>query len=479
MDPAALDEVRDLAAREFGLRFGEEKRDFLADILRQRMEALGSSSFPDYARRMGSPDELRELARLLTVPETFFFRGADQLRALRELVLPERIRARAATRELRLLSAGCAMGEEPYTLAMILRDAFPELRDWRIEVRGMDLNPHLLETAARARYSSWSLRETSSEQRERCFRREGQDYVPLDDYRELVSFRECNLSKPPPDALPFGAFDVVLCRNVIMYFTPEVMKSVVDRLSQALVPGGYLFLGYAETLRGLSQDFSLCHTHETFYYQKRASLPSFTAPPLPAPPPPAEPSTAWVDAIRDSSSRVESLARDVAPTPPAGNGMAKALDLLRRERFQEALDVVGSPEDLDARLLRAVLLSHRGRTEEAEAACAEILRADDLNAGAHHLIALCRERAGDIENAIEQNRLAQYLDAGFAMPALHVGRLARRKRDLPLARRQLAQALTLLEREDASRILLFGGGFEREALIRLCRSELDACGERP
>jgi chemotaxis protein methyltransferase CheR len=104
---------------------------------------------------------------------------------------------------------------------------------------------------------------------------------------------------------------------------------------------------------------------------------------------------------------------------------------------------------------------------------------DDLNAGAHHLIALCREHAGDLEGALEQDRAAEYLDPDFAMPRLHVGRMARRKNDLALARRELAQALVLLEREDAKRVLLFGGGFERAALIRLCRAELDACGGRP
>ncbi|HEX7896837.1 MAG TPA: CheR family methyltransferase, partial [Planctomycetota bacterium] len=233
IDAAAVQDLRDLAAREFGLRFGEEKHDFLADVLRQRLEALGIASASAYAGRAGTPEELRELARLLTVPETFFFRGADQLRALQEHVLPERIRARAGTRELRLLSAGCAMGEEPYTLAMLLRDGFPELRDWKLSVQGMDLNPHLLKIAARARYSAWSLRETSPERRERCFRREGNEFVPLDPYRSLVTFRDVNLSKPAPDALPFGAFDVVFCRNVIMYFTPEVMKDVVERFRLA------------------------------------------------------------------------------------------------------------------------------------------------------------------------------------------------------------------------------------------------------
>ncbi len=132
--------------------------------------------------------------------------------------------------------------------------------------------------------------------------------------------------------------------------------------------------------------------------------------------------------------------------------------------------------DPDAQLLRAVLLTSCGQLEEAERVCAHLLRLDELNAGAHYLAALCREHAGDRVGAREHDEAAAYIDPGFAMPRLHMGLLAKRAGDLESARRELGQAEILLQREDPSRILLFGGGFRREGLIQLCRAELRACG---
>jgi chemotaxis protein methyltransferase CheR len=123
-----------------------------------------------------------------------------------------------------------------------------------------------------------------------------------------------------------------------------------------------------------------------------------------------------------------------------------------------------------------VLLTNSGHLPEAERVCAQMLSADELHAGAHYLMALCRESAGDTGAAIEHGQAAAYLDATFAMPHLHLGLLARRAGDLPLARSELSRALGLLAREEAARILLFGGGFGREALAALCRSELRASG---
>jgi chemotaxis protein methyltransferase CheR len=128
--------------------------------------------------------------------------------------------------------------------------------------------------------------------------------------------------------------------------------------------------------------------------------------------------------------------------------------------------------DPAALLLRAALLTHQGELEEAEQTCRELLRCDDLNAGAHYLLALCSERRGQLPAAVEHDLTAAYLDTDFAMPHLHLGLMARRRLDTDTARRELAEALALLEREDASRLLLFGGGFTRSTLLSLCRSEL-------
>ena len=160
--------------------------------------------------------------------------------------------------------------------------------------------------------------------------------------------------------------------------------------------------------------------------------------------------------------------------------VSAALDLLQKERFAEALGALPAARDgqidADAQLLRAVLLANSGDLAQAESACLRLLKDDELNAGAHYVMALCRAHHGDRQAAMEHDRTAVYLDPTFAMPHLHLGLLAKRGGELDLARQELSQSLLLLPREDSSRILLFGGGFSREALVKLAHSELRACG---
>ncbi len=155
------------------------------------------------------------------------------------------------------------------------------------------------------------------------------------------------------------------------------------------------------------------------------------------------------------------------------------MESLAHERYAEALGLLhalpsDTAADLDSLLLRAALLTHSGRLDDAERTCAELLGLDELNAGAHYLLALCREGRGDRAAAIDHDQVAVYLDPAFAMPRLHMGLLARRSGQADLARRELGLALPLLQREDTSRLLLFGGGFNRDTLTALCRAELGA-----
>jgi len=254
----------------------------------------------------------------------------------------------------------------------------------------------------------------------------------------------------------------------------------------------------AETLRGLSDDFHLRHTHGTFYYQLREGGAHL----IPRPPREvpewvaagarvAVPtfSDAWADVIREASERVAAL----VPSPkaakppdaaPPRRDLAQALELLRTDRFGEALALVQelppvAARDPDVLLLEAMLLSHSRQLAAAEDTCRRLLGIEELNAGAHYILALCRESAGDCDGATEHDRLAVYLDPAFAMPRLHLGLLARRAGDHDTARRELAQALVLLKCEDGSRLLLFGGGFNRDALIALCGSALRDCRGDP
>ena len=513
-----IERFRTSITRHFGLQYEDAKLDYLADVMRQRMQSVGRARFDSCSAYLGHLDaslngsaEWRALAEQLTVNETFFFRNSDNFLALAEIVLPERIRAKTPTKQLRILSAGCSSGDEPYSLAIMVREALPDLDTWDVKIIGLDINPAILLKATQARYSEWSLRSTSEDRRRRYFRAEGTDFVLAPEIQNMVTLEERNLVDDDPLFWKSLACDLVFCRNVLMYFTPETARGVVRRIRQALLPGGFLFLGHAETLRGITPEFHLCHTHDTFYYQQRdacdaAAKATWATQPgesakywLPAV---VESTANWVDVISHAATRIAALTdartRSKDPnspqltltllqtqtteiTPARAWDLSLVLEAVRQERFSDALQLIGSlpadsHEDPDALLLRAVLLTNHGRLKESEEVCRRLLAVDELNAGAHYLMALCCEHDGDAGRAIEHGLTAIYLDSGFAMPHLHLGILAKRAGDDATAQRELGQALILLATEDASRILLFGGGFSRDALLQLCRTQLRAAG---
>jgi chemotaxis protein methyltransferase CheR len=496
--PQDLERFSDAVTRCLGLLFDDAKFGFLGEVLQRRLDALKMSS-QAYLRMLETQPrrgEFGALARELTVGETYFFRNNEQFRALAEIVLPDRMRARASTKTLRILSAACASGEEAYSIAIIAREVIAD-PSWDVSIRAVDLNPAALEKAARARYSSWALRETTAEAQRQWFRADGRDVVLDETVRTAVDFEERNLAVDDPELWQPETYDVIFCRNALMYFSPEQARTAIARIARSLAQGGYFFLGHAETLRGLSEDFHLHHTHGAFYYERKDDIEHEAARPAPvAPRSIASPtsleifSDAWVDSIRLASERVEALASAPRVTKRPAFAASRtwdlgpALDLMRKERFSEALTSIRDlpPEssgDADALLIEAMLLAHSGGFAAAEAVCRRLLLIDELNAGARYALALCRESQGDRVGAAEHDRVAVYLDPSFAMPRLHLGLLARHVDDREAARRELGQALILLKREEASRLLLFAGGFNREALIALCRSALRDCGGQP
>lgn len=488
---------RTAIAQRLGLQFDDARIGFLGTVLQRRLARLDMPA-PHYLCALTAgmlPAEPAALAEELTVSETYFFRNSEQFRALVDVVAPARMRVAANNNRLTVLSAGCASGEEAYSLAIALHDAFPD-PNGRVEIRAVDLNPAALARAARACYSPWALRETPADIRRRWFRPSGRELILAEPARALVHFENRNLARDDAALWQPQSFDVVFCRNVIMYFTPDQARALLARFARSLRPGGYLFLGYAETLRGLSDDFELQQSHETFYYRRKDDAPAAISlhrePPNAVAPPAAAPHSGrpdgdWMETIRGASDRVAALvaAMPVAgPSAPPATGhwdLAAALDLLRGERFSDALALISrlppaSANDPDVLLLTATILAHGGQPVAAEETCRRLLSIAGLNAGAHYVLALCREAVGEAASAAEHDRIAIYLDGSFAMPRLHLGLLIRRSGDRDAARRELGQALVLLRREDPQRLSMFGGGFGRTGLISLCAAALRDSG---
>jgi chemotaxis protein methyltransferase CheR len=476
---------RGLLAQRLGLSLRGVSTAALASVLTRRVTEAGGpcAVYLSQLATRPSPAEIGTLAEELTVPETYFYRHVEHFRALAEVVLPQRLAASGHQRRLRILSAGCASGEEAYTIAIVVRETVPA--DWDVRILGVDANPAMIHRAEQARFSRWALRATPADLQRRWFSGHG-DAIRLDDaVRQPVRFVAYNLVDDAPPVWPPDAYDVIFCRNMLMYLTPEAASAVMARIARSLAPGGFLFLGPAEVAYGRTKELDLRQSHDAFYFQR---------PPSPAAGPPPATLPDWADSIGGAARRVRTLtgprrggsAMSEASPPAAPDHAADwdlALELLRGEQFAAALEVADgltarSPNPA-ARTLRAILLIHGGDLDRGEAACHQLIEDDALDTGAHYLLALCREARGDTAAAANSYRTATYLDPGFAVARLRLGLLARQQGNGEAARRELGHALTLLAHEDQERLLLFGGGFSRRALADLCRAELLACGGVP
>jgi chemotaxis protein methyltransferase CheR len=265
--------LRDFVHERFGLYFDESQRASLRARLAPRLALLGFASFEDYYRHLRfAPDRAEEERRMvshLTNNETYFFREQPQLSVFAGLVLDaiKARKARAGERRLHVLSAGCSTGEEPLTLGMILFDSGRFFWGWDVRVTGLDVDGTALETARRGVYHQNSLRAVAPAALERHFVRDGAGVRVKDAVRRAVSFRAGNLLDPASYA-GLTPLDALFCRNVLIYFSDAAVQRAVSLFHDALGPGGYLFLGHAESLGRVSSPFVPIRFQGAIVYQK-------------------------------------------------------------------------------------------------------------------------------------------------------------------------------------------------------------------
>ena len=200
----------------------------------------------------------------LTTNDTSFFRDFHPFEALRKHILPQLIEQRAATRQLTIWSAACSTGQEPYTLAMLLHEHFPQLRDWRISIVATDLSPTVLKTAQAGSYSQFEVnRGLPATYLIKHFTKENERWHIKPELKKNIQFRAMNLIQPWPIMSPF---DLVFIRNVMIYFDVETKKMILKRIRNCLLPHGYLFLGTAETTMNLDAEYKPVTFDKTVVY---------------------------------------------------------------------------------------------------------------------------------------------------------------------------------------------------------------------
>lgn len=264
--------LRDFIYQHCGLFFADDAKYMLEKRLNKRLVELRLDHFRDYYYQLrygqNREQEMAAALDLLTTNETYFFREDFQLRTFTEDVVPEIVehKQKRRSRHLRIWSAGCSSGEEPYTLAILLLE-HPLLAGWDLEIIGTDISQRVLKTAREGLYGQNSFRTTSPAHLKRYFTAVGQKWQLADEVKRLVRISHLNLFDQNRISL-LGEMDVIFCRNVIIYFDLDAKKRVIRTLHDSLRPGGYLLLGHSESLMNISTDFTLKHFQHDMLYQK-------------------------------------------------------------------------------------------------------------------------------------------------------------------------------------------------------------------
>jgi len=266
--------MRDFVYQHCGLNFTPDSKYLLEKRLNKRLQHHRLNNFKDYyyfLRYSQQKDqELTEVVDSLTTNETYFFREDFQLKTFTQEILPE-VRARkekVGEKRLRIWSAGCSSGEEPYTIAMLLLD-MPMFHDWQIDIIGTDISQRVLQIARKGVYGSASFRATDSSYQRRYFSEVDGKHRVADKVKNLVTISHLNLFDAPRVTL-LGKMDAIFCRNVIIYFDQAAKKRVVESFYDRLRPEGFLLLGHSESLMNITNAFALRHFSNDMVYQRPA-----------------------------------------------------------------------------------------------------------------------------------------------------------------------------------------------------------------
>lgn len=439
--------IKALVIRRTLHHYYENKETLLRERVLRRMGVLGIDADAYLALLQdgaASDAEWSALEDEITVGETFFFRFAEQFAALERTILPTLIRDRADSRSLRIWSAGCSTGAEPYSVAILLHRLLgARLPDWSISILGTDISASALQAARAAEYGDWALRSLPEAERRRDFVAVPGERAPRwrlrPAYQRMVRFERQNLLQlleADPAALP--RYDLVLCRNVLIYFHAEHVQALVQRFGAVLAPDGWLLLGHAEAgafelagLRPVGADGT------TAWMRADAASPPRTVPPPPARPVPAVP-----------GRRPRPQATSATPAPAQADAVERVRKLADSGASEAALRLCR--DEIGRHPLSAALFFYAGLLERA------LARPAEAEADFRRALYLCRE---------------------FAMGHYHLGLLLTDQGRLASGRRSIAEAGRLAAGLPDDAELLCGDGMTADRLRRLAR--LDWLGDAP
>lgn len=426
---------------------------------------------------MSSPpsrEQVRTLAASLTIGETYFLRDPASYQVLEQELLPRLIATRRQEgKRLKIWSAGCSSGEEPYSLALLLSRMLPDLAQWEISLLATDINPQALEKARLGRYSRWSFRDAPPWLMEY--------FTPCPDgklelasrIREMVQFAPLNLAEENCTAqlAQLNQVDVIFCRNVLLYLEPKVIREVLQQFLTVLNPGGWLFVSPTEVDP---------HRFDPFWCRRFPGAVVFQKPV------PGEPEPEQVSASALRSWRVPSPIAEAAP--PLGAGAHRVMERLTPPKHRApspARKATVSPpaapkpapletmreSEVEALERKALDLADRGMGTEAVALCEQAIALDRLRGESYYLLALVLSEQGEEARAEAALKTALYLDHDFLLASFALANLLRQQGRNREAARHFENALKHLDKRDPEEILPHSGGMTVAGLSEAIRSQ--------
>lgn len=433
-----------------GLSYYRDRDEDFVERIGARLSELGLPNCTAYSNLLDDentgPDEFVTIAARLNIGETYFFRDREQFDAIRDVIVPEILNRNQSHRTIRIWCAGCANGAEPYSLAILLESEFKDrLADWKVSILGTDISRQALAEAESGKYGQWALRCTTDVLRGQCFSSAGGSFVIRPEYRKWVSFARMNLADgwTPSSSNGIGNFDLILCRNVMIYFAPELKSQLLVKFHDSLTPGGWLLVGAVE------------HDLENFKTFRSVSSAGVT--------------------LYQNHEPWRSVYSDFSPVdiPPARVLPTFPLPLIEPVHAEASQ----ADEKADAPCLDELReLAGRGDWQSARSCCDRLLAVDVLNPIVHFYHALTFEHLGVPAASERSLRQAIYLDRRFALAHYHLGLSLAKEKQTIHAARALRNALLILSEASDDAVVQEGGGVTAAELKMLTKKQLEILG---
>ncbi|MGV0103488.1 protein-glutamate O-methyltransferase [Nostoc sp. DSM 114160] len=467
-DDFSLSQMVDLIADIFGIHIKPHYQDRLKKNLLTRIRALGLCSLNDYYQFLVARNQLvpgatewQELISLLTVTETYFFRDEGQMSLLKNQLLPELIERKrklsltqynAANGEfyrptLRLWSAGCSTGEEAYSLAILVKELIPDNQTWDILILGTDINQPAIALAQQGIYSDWSFRTTTEEIKNRYFQSHKKGWKIDPAIQAMVTFQPGNLMQD--NFLAYASsihdFDLIVCRNVFIYFDFRAIAQVIDKFYCSLAPGGFLLTGHTELHGQKTEPFQIKNFPQSAVYQRHSLLKEQSK----------VLNTITPAAIESRETEIfypslPSLETDLDASANTQTLLDAAQESLIQEAYADVIQIAQqliavAPQHFQAYCLMAEAYANFGDYSQANQACQQALQISPLAIEPYHLLAQIAEEQGDRDSAKLFLKRIIYLAPNSVTAHLELGSIYEREGNEKQAQKTWRSLLEILQ----------------------------------